>query len=384
MAKELPYFKFEPSLWDSGKIQMCSLEAQGLFINICSLYWLRLGDLPERLVLRKLCGGDDTLIYELIENEVLSIINDSINIGFLNNQLKDFQSISKERAKAGQKGGTNGIRAIDEARIKGNKIYALYCFDESEQFIKTGITSESISRRFSGRLPYKYKLLYSHLTEDNLSLEVDIENVLSRHTYRPDKRFDGYKECFSVECIDLVHDFFKNIGAKIVQSVSKAESIREDKIREDKIREEYTPKPPQGDSENFEQSAIAESEKKEKISAEKERRFGKSEFGQSLLDHGANPQHVDDWLKVRTAKRATFTETALNRFLNECENNNFPVAEAVRICAEKSWQGFEYQWILNQQSNARTTKTNDLSNLKRLSEGVMVAVESGYVPRRDN
>jgi hypothetical protein len=36
MAKELPYFKFEPSEWDNGIIQMCSRESKGLFIDICA------------------------------------------------------------------------------------------------------------------------------------------------------------------------------------------------------------------------------------------------------------------------------------------------------------------------------------------------------------
>ena len=40
MAKELPYFKFYPGIYITGDVTLCSLEAQGLFINICSFYWL--------------------------------------------------------------------------------------------------------------------------------------------------------------------------------------------------------------------------------------------------------------------------------------------------------------------------------------------------------
>ena len=58
MAKELPYFKFEPSQWENGNVQMCSKEDKGLFIDLCAIYWSRLGDVPEKLVIQKLCGGN--------------------------------------------------------------------------------------------------------------------------------------------------------------------------------------------------------------------------------------------------------------------------------------------------------------------------------------
>ncbi|SUJ18920.1 Uncharacterised protein [Sphingobacterium spiritivorum] len=103
MAKELPYFKFEPSLWDSGKIQMCSYETQGLFINICALYWTRLGDLPEKLVFHKLCKGNASALQELCEEEVLHIENGKISIKFLDDQIEEFTTISKERSLSAQK-----------------------------------------------------------------------------------------------------------------------------------------------------------------------------------------------------------------------------------------------------------------------------------------
>jgi len=45
MAKELPYFKFFTGEWMKGDITICSMAAQGLFINICTFYWAKKGDL---------------------------------------------------------------------------------------------------------------------------------------------------------------------------------------------------------------------------------------------------------------------------------------------------------------------------------------------------
>lgn len=93
--------------------------------------------------------------------------------------------------------------------------------------------------------------------------------------------------------------------------------------------------------------------KSSKKVAQKKVSFSKEEFKNTLLELGAIESHIEDWFKVRISKRAQFTETALQAFLNECNKNNFPVTDAVRICAERSWQGFKYQWIINEnQRNA--------------------------------
>ena len=69
MAKELPYFKFEPSLWDTGNIQLCAREDKGLFVDLCSIYWQRLGDLPLKLAVQKLCAGNAPALNPLIEGD---------------------------------------------------------------------------------------------------------------------------------------------------------------------------------------------------------------------------------------------------------------------------------------------------------------------------
>jgi len=95
MAKELPYFKFEPSQWENGKIQICSFEAQGIFINVCSMYWQRLGDLPYKLAVQKICKGNATAFDSLIEDHIVKVIDGMICIDFLNDQLLEFDNLSK-------------------------------------------------------------------------------------------------------------------------------------------------------------------------------------------------------------------------------------------------------------------------------------------------
>jgi uncharacterized phage protein (TIGR02220 family) len=103
MAKELPYFKFETSEWDNGTIQMCSRESKGLFIDLCSMYWARLGDVKSKLAVQKLCNGNANALQELIEEEIIEVIEDKIIIHFLDYQLKEFNAVSDKRKKAANK-----------------------------------------------------------------------------------------------------------------------------------------------------------------------------------------------------------------------------------------------------------------------------------------
>ena len=102
MAKELPFFKFEPSEWDNGNIQMCSRESKGLFIDLCAIYWNRLGVLPYALALQKHCNGDATLMNELQEHQIIGVENDQIIITFLDEQLDEFQKTSEKRRKSAE------------------------------------------------------------------------------------------------------------------------------------------------------------------------------------------------------------------------------------------------------------------------------------------
>jgi hypothetical protein len=103
MAKELPFFKFHPSAWENGKIQLCSRQSKGLFTDLCSAYWTRQGELPYAFALHKHCNSDASLMQELINNEVIIIEDEQIIIEFLDEQLSEFIEIGKKRADAANK-----------------------------------------------------------------------------------------------------------------------------------------------------------------------------------------------------------------------------------------------------------------------------------------
>jgi len=234
MAKELPYFKFEPNQWENGNIQILSREDKGLFIDLCCVYWSRLGDLPVKLASQKLCSGDKNKLNNLIDDNIIRIEGEYIFIKFLDSQMHDFKIINNNRTLAGTKGGESRAKTPKEARIKGRQFYVINCYNDDESFIKIGITSASISRRFSGKMPYKYTILFQFSIEENISLEVDCKIFLEKYFYFPKEKFYGYNECFKNDCIDELNNFLILRTSFAIAKQEIRNPIREDNNRLDK------------------------------------------------------------------------------------------------------------------------------------------------------
>jgi uncharacterized LabA/DUF88 family protein len=94
MAKELPYFKFEPNQWENGNIQICSHEEKGVFI-----------DLPRALEKNQL-RGFLTACEQIKKGKLYDLRNftkkwwiDSPSIWVFSNTLVDFDLLSSDRWK---------------------------------------------------------------------------------------------------------------------------------------------------------------------------------------------------------------------------------------------------------------------------------------------
>lgn len=159
MAKELPYFKFEPGQWENGKIQMMPKDIKGLFIDLCSIYWSRLGDLPYKLAVQKLCDGNANALQTLCDENIIALRADKIYIKFLSEQLNDFKNKSEKASKSAglrwskstenQKVNANALRTQCESNANKEKI-------REDKSINTKLNSLSIEER---------KLKFAHTLE---------------------------------------------------------------------------------------------------------------------------------------------------------------------------------------------------------------------------
>jgi len=128
MAKEFPYFKFFPGEWIKGDITLCSLAAQGLFINICAYYWAKDGIMSLTNVEQRFNASAE--LSELLENGVIYKEANTIQISFLEDQFPDFINKRKQCSNAGKQSGkmrrTNpsklNTRSTDDERPLNDKI----------------------------------------------------------------------------------------------------------------------------------------------------------------------------------------------------------------------------------------------------------------------
>lgn len=88
---------------------------------------------------------------------------------------------------------------------KKNKclLYLLEVYNDSERFLKIGITSKSVKARFNGdkKLPYQYeivKIVESGCSSYIWDKEIEIKRFFKNFKYIPNLKFKGYTECFNL------------------------------------------------------------------------------------------------------------------------------------------------------------------------------------------
>lgn len=101
MAKEIPFFKFFVGEWANGDITAENYKTQGVFINICSIYWTKEGELSEVFLRKKIKANKEITL--LIESEIMKVENKNIIISFLDEQLNECKDIRLRNSEAGKK-----------------------------------------------------------------------------------------------------------------------------------------------------------------------------------------------------------------------------------------------------------------------------------------
>lgn len=64
-------------------------------------------------------------------------------------------------------------------------------------------------------------------------------------------------------------------------------------------------------------------------------------------------QAAQDWFAMRKAKKASVTQTVIDQFadqINLAHNAGRTATECLSLCIVKNWQGFKFQWLLNEEA----------------------------------
>jgi len=217
MAKELPFFKFEPNQWENGNIQMLSREDKGLFMDLCSMYWSRLGDVPLKLAVQKLCAGNATALNPLCDEKIIEVLEGNIFIKFLSEQLNEFEDTSKQNSKNAKEGWEKRRKQKEESernatalnpQCENDAIREDEIKKDKKKDSKPSLETRSLAFK-SELVPFKQKYsiemlksFYDYWTEPNhsktkmlfeLKATFDIERRLRTWSKR-EKDFDVKKE----------------------------------------------------------------------------------------------------------------------------------------------------------------------------------------------
>ena len=77
-------------------------------------------------------------------------------------------------------------------------------------------------------------------------------------------------------------------------------------------------------------------------------------FKKAMLAEGFAPELVDEWLKIRKAKKAINSERAFNTFIEQVQKTGQDKNAILERVVQKQWRGFEASWLQVDQSPQQT------------------------------
>ena len=177
MAKNFPYFKFIATEWLTGDIVYESFESQGLFINICALYWQRDGKLSIEDIIKRYKNED---LIQSLSGRFFSVNDGFISIGFLDEQLIEANHISKVNSENGKKGAEKR-KQLATAKRPLSEPSANFSKEEEEKEIKKGIY-RSFAHLSVSKIEFE-KLSNEYTKEQIDSVLDEIENYKGNNKY---------------------------------------------------------------------------------------------------------------------------------------------------------------------------------------------------------
>ena len=102
-----------------------------------------------------------------------------------------------------------------------------------------------------------------------------------------------------------------------------------------------------------------------------------------LAEFGIVGQLAEDFLKLRKAKSAPITETALKGFQREATKAGISLSDAITIVIERNWRGFNASWNWrddNMATATNTRKTSAFADDGSWAVGRKLNIDPGLIP----
>jgi hypothetical protein len=269
--------------------------------------------------------GDPGKIKDIIMNYNLFSINNSMFRSESLNRRMELKDKRVEKAKKGAKARwhskDNILVSTGELRDSLPQAYIISCEGNGEKFVKVGMTKEYISRRYSGRIPYKYNVLKQFFSDDCLSVEIELNTLLQDYRYTPSLNFAGKKECYTMESLKLIDSFVSSFDIKKVHTVDVTQCL--------------------ADATQVQSNAINKENNKEKKQINKESKTKDRAFALEFLSNysmiGINEKTWEEWIDHKIAMKTKITERALQGNINKLKK--VPDAnKAIEEAIDRNWK----------------------------------------------
>ena len=90
-----------------------------------------------------------------------------------------------------------------------------------------------------------------------------------------------------------------------------------------------------------------------------------------LGEHGIDGQLAQDYIALRKSHRAPITQTALKGIEREANSAGLSLEQALTICCERGWRGFNASWLHSDRGNrpAANPKPNRINTVPQHTNG---------------
>lgn len=180
---------------------------------------------------------DEKKINHIIEN--LNLFKTDEKYFWSERLLKHFEE-RKEKSDKAKKSAEDRWGKDEKRKMTNDCIfYVIRVFNDDEQFLKVGTTSESVSRRYSGKLNgYKYELVFLRESQNAKCCEIKSEICEKFKRYIPSIEFAGMQECYNTEDLKKIKEFamrHKHFRNAIKERKGKEIKVKEKKEEDKKL-----------------------------------------------------------------------------------------------------------------------------------------------------
>ena len=203
--------------------------------------------------------------------------------------------------------------------------------------------NESMCLNFASMLlrqmPYSMSEIYDGLEEllDNKIIEIDGDYLLQKRMVK-----DG--ELSEKRAVAGKKGGKKSLGFCLSKYQSKVQS----KVQSKNISK---------------REANPENEIENEIDIDNDNNIKKFSFLKELIAIGVERKIAEEWIKVRKNKKLTQTETAFRKTKAEIDKSGRNANDCITLCVERSWGGFNAEWIEREiKAQPQTTPTNQSNN----------------------